>query len=182
MSDLLPINATPQERALSAALARAGEVPVRVREMWSPDTIPQGVLPWLAWALSIDTWDPAWSVAQKRAAVKNAIAVQEKKGTIGAVRDALGAIDLDARVLEWHRRQVPGSPYTYELLLDTTPGAPAGTLNAILSITDAVDRTKSLRSHLDAIRISTSATAGPFVAAAACTGSEIVVLYGGPVT
>lgn len=179
MSDLLPHNATAQERALSNTTARAAKVPVRVREVWNPDTCPAHVLPWLAWALSVDLWDPAWPEAQKRAAIRTAIAVQQKKGTIGAVRAALGAVSIDARVLEWHRQQVPGSPYTYKLLIEAGPGSPSASLAALDQAVAAIDRTKSLRSHLDSAHVSTSSHAGPFVAAAAGVGSVVAVQYGG---
>ena len=40
MSDLLPPNSTPAERALAEAVSRLGDVPVKIREVWDADTIP----------------------------------------------------------------------------------------------------------------------------------------------
>jgi len=174
MLDLLPHNATPQERALEGSCARVGDVPVTVREMWNPDSCPVSLLPWLAWALSVDLWDPAWTEGQKRAAIRRAISVQQRKGTIGAVREALGGADLAVRVLEWHRQQTPGDPYTYRLLIEALPNAPVRSLAQIEAAIAAVDRTKSLRSHLDRVEITAASKAGPFVAAVSSIGSQVV--------
>lgn len=182
MSDLLPHNATPQEIALDEATARVGDVPVIVRELWDPDTCPSGLLPWLAWALSVDVWDPSWPDDQKRSAIRTAIEVQQRKGTIGAVRAALASSDISVRVLEWHRQQTPGDAYTYKLFIEALQGAPVSSLAQIEAAIASVDRTKSLRSHLDTVEISTASLAGPYVAAAAGVGNEIVVGYGGQVT
>lgn len=175
MSDLLPHNATAQERALAGATARVGAVPVVVREMWDPDTCPADLLPWLAWALSVDVWDPTWTNTQKRAAIRTAIAVQQRKGTIGAVRDALGAVGLPARVLEWHRAQVIGNPYTYKLQIEVEGGAELVSPEAVADAIAAVDRTKSLRSHLEAVEVTTSSEADLVNAAFVAMGHELVV-------
>lgn len=179
MSDLLPHNATTQERALDDATARISDVPVIVREVWDPDTCPTDVLPWLAWAFSVDTWQTIWTDTQKRNAIKTAIEVQQIKGTIGAVRKALGAVFVNARVIEWHRDDVIGDPYTYRIEIETEEGATVASVAEIEQIIEAIDRTKSLRSHLEEIQVSTSSRAGPYVAAAAGMGNEIVVGYGG---
>ena len=101
MADLLPHNATPQERALSEATARIGDVPVRLRDVWNPETCPLDLLPWLAWALSVDDWDAAWSEDQKRGTIAAAIKVQQLKGTVGAVKGALSAAGYgNAEVVE----------------------------------------------------------------------------------
>lgn len=174
MSELLPHNATGFETALDDVTARIGAVPVRVRDVWDPDTCPENVLPWLAWALSIDQWNTAWTAQQKRDAIKAAILVQKVKGTIGAVRAGLSAIDLDTRVVEWHREQTPGAPYTYRLLIDAS--ANAATLAEILEALDTIERVKSLRSHMTEVQVSTSTVAGPYVVAATFTGNEISVV------
>jgi len=179
MSDLLPPNATGAERAMAAATARIKAAPVRVRDVWDPDACPAAILPWLAWALSVDLWDAAWSEDQKREAIRQAIAVQRIKGTAGAVRAALGALAVDARVLGWHRQQVPGAPYTYKLFIETAAGAPVATLSRIEAVLATVDRVKSLRSHLDTVTVATRSQAGPYVAAAGTVGHEITVGYGG---
>jgi len=179
MSDLLPHNATVQERALDVATARISEVQVVVREVWNADECPSNVMPWLAWAFSVDTWSTDWTETQKRAAIKSAIEVQQIKGTVGAVRKSLAAASLAARIVEWHNMDTIGDPFTYRIEIDTEDGATVATISDIEEIIEAIDRTKSLRSHLDKIEISTSSRAGPYAAAVATMGNEIVVGYGG---
>ena len=53
--DLLPANATPLERALAETTARLSDVAVPIRDLWSPENCPTELLPWLAWALSVDS-------------------------------------------------------------------------------------------------------------------------------
>ena len=83
MNDLLPPSATKQERALALATSRVSDVPLPIRTLWNPDTCPLELLPWLAWALSVDTWDPNWSESIKRAVngLPTAAEVVAKKGS-----------------------------------------------------------------------------------------------------
>ncbi len=98
---LLPPNATPLERALEAHFAaRAEALPVEApRDAWIPERCPEALLPWLAWALSVDRWDADWTPDIKRAVIDAAWSDHQRKGTVGAVKRALrdvGAVyDLD---------------------------------------------------------------------------------------
>jgi phage tail P2-like protein len=91
MNSLLPPNATPQETAIEAATARIGEVPVPNATLWTPATCPAALLPWLAWALSVDEWDGTWPEERQRAVIAASVAVHRRKGTRGAVVAALAA-------------------------------------------------------------------------------------------
>lgn len=173
MSDLLPPNATTQERALSETTARIADVPVVVREMWNPDACPAGLLAWLAWAFSVDEWDAAWTDAQKRETIKSAVAVHRYKGTIGAVREALKALTVNARVQEWFNQLPAGPAYTFRILLEADQiGMDQAAFGSLLKV---VDRTKNLRSHLTEIAPSVKTTARLYSAGYANVGSEIVL-------
>jgi phage tail P2-like protein len=173
MSDLLPPNSTAQERALDDAASRLGDVPVVVRDMWNPDTCPANLLAWLAWAFSVDEWDPAWTDAQKRATIKFSIDVHKYKGTIGAVREALAALQFAARVQEWFNQIPEAEPYTFRVLLEVDQ---AGVEQAAYaSLLNVIDRTKNLRSHLDQIELIVKSQAGPTVAAYTNVGNEVVL-------
>lgn len=89
---LLPLNATAPERALESATARVGAVPNPLRTLWDPWTCPAETLPWLAWALSVDTWDNAWPEETKRAVVAGSLSWHRKKGTPWAIKQALANI------------------------------------------------------------------------------------------
>lgn len=102
MISLLPDNATPTERALEM-LARerlAGILPA-ADLMWDPARIPAAYLPWLAWAMSVDEWDPNWDETRKRAVISASVQWHRRKGTFGAIRAVLAAEGYgDARVIE----------------------------------------------------------------------------------
>lgn len=101
MTGLLPPNATLLERALDGALARIGDVATPARLMWDPDRIPASHLPWLAWALSVDDWDPDWSEERKREVIRSSLPLHRIKGTRVSVEQALAAMGYgDAGIIE----------------------------------------------------------------------------------
>lgn len=91
MSDsrLLPTGSSPLEVAAAKACAEIEKTPVSIRELWNPDTCPANLLPWLAWAFSVDRWDEKWPEATKRAVIRDAYFIHCHKGTIGATVPAL---------------------------------------------------------------------------------------------
>ena len=91
MSDLPP-NRTPLEQSLNRTMARMGSVPVPIRDLWSPERCPVALLPWLAWAWSVDEWKEDWPEARKREAVEASIELHRYKGSVWSVREALRRI------------------------------------------------------------------------------------------
>ena len=153
------------------------DVPVPVRDVWNADTCPASVLPWLAWALSVDQWDPNWTDAQKRATIKASVSIHRFKGTIGAVRQAIAALGLDAQVQEWFNKSPAGAPYTFDLVLDASQvGA---TQAQLLKLLDVVDGSKNLRSRLGTVIPSATSAARAYVGGVTMMGSEITVMFGG---
>jgi phage tail P2-like protein len=181
MSDLLPYNATTQERALSESVARLGELETPIRNVWNADTCPPQMLAWLAWAFSVDQWDVNWTDQQKRQFIKTSADVHRYKGTIGAVRDALRALQFDVQIQEWFNQLVVGDPYTFILLL--TADQIGVDQNAFRVLLDVVSRTKNLRSHLSRIELTARTRAGPCLVAAAGVGHEVTLPnYAAPFT
>ncbi|SEI83320.1 phage tail protein, P2 protein I family [Azotobacter beijerinckii] len=175
MSDLLPPNSTALERALAEVGASATELPVPIRALWDPDACPLALLPWLAWAWSVDAWDDAWSEQQKRDTVRQALPVQRIKGTLGAVRKAVSALGPEVRVQEWFNQSPAGAPYTFRLLVDLdqdslTQAEQAGLLKV-------VESAKNLRSHLDTVRLTATSQAGLRTAVVAGVGVDFGVTH-----
>lgn len=169
----LPPNATQQERHIAQVAGHAGDVPVVIRELWNPDTSPADLLPWLARAVSVDVWDPDWTSAQKRAAIKSSLAVHRQKGTIGAVVDALAALGFTARIQEWFNQIPPAAPYTYRLILEAEQtGFDLEDVDLLLEV---VANTKNLRSHLTEILPIIRSQVGPVLAAVSIMGTELRV-------
>lgn len=148
---LLPPNATPLERALSASDTRVLLAPTWViRAVWDPETCPVHLLPYLAAAWSVDEWDPAWSEAEKRAAIVNALWIHQHKGTVGALKRALARLRLAVTVSEWFEHG--GAPYTFRLRVALEAGA-TWTKEQAERMWRVALRTKNVRSYLDAVEV-----------------------------
>ncbi|MDT3735557.1 MAG: phage tail protein I [Denitratisoma sp.] len=97
---LLPKNATALERAASQATGRFAP-PRIVPTLWNAAACPPALLPFLAWALSVDEWDHGWSVEKKRAVIAAARQIHKKKGTPHAIRVSLASVGQpDADIIE----------------------------------------------------------------------------------
>ena len=164
-NSLLPPNATQLERALEAGAARIVDVHAPA-DIDDPMTCPVEVLPWLAWGLSVDGWDPDWTDADKRAAVAGSIDLHRHKGTRMSVETVLGRFDQLARLIEWHEVAPRRAPYTFDVVLpmvtgggDATGGRRATAVFAEAIIRE-VGRVKPLREHMT---LAQSIVAGGFV-------------------
>jgi phage tail P2-like protein len=164
---LLPPNTTPVERAIEAATARLSDVPVPLRQLVDPDTCPVRLLPYLAWALSIDTWDSDWPEAVMRNRVRQAIDIQRRKGTASSVRDVVASFGGSLALREWWQMAPAGDPHTFALVLAlegiVPPARKAAYVDQVIA---EVRRTKPVRSHFTFTQ-ALSATGGLQLVAAA---------------
>lgn len=142
--DLLPLNASAQERAVSLAVKRAGEVPVGIDSLWNPWTCPASALPWLAWALHVDNWDTGWTETQKRQVIAASFNVHRVKGTVGAVKRVADSFGLGVVIKEWFQTTPQGSPHTFSVYF-TIPNVSVDQQNSILS---AIADVKPVRSQM----------------------------------
>ncbi len=154
---LLPPNATPLERALEAATGRISDVSAPIDTLVDPQRIALAALPWLAWGLSVDSWEPAWSEVMKRQAVAESIALHRIKGTRQSVEQVLARIDRLATVLEWHQDRGRLLPHTFEIHIPlvVTPGAAGGTRAGtaiVAEIIADIGAVKPLREHLTVVQ------------------------------
>ncbi|MBE3023062.1 phage tail protein I [Janthinobacterium sp. GW458P] len=118
----LPPNTTALERAIAVACAELVNVPVPLRDLWNADRCPVALLPFLAWACSVDRWDDAWPESIKRGTIKAAYFIHKHKGTIAAVRRVVESLGYLIRITEWWQTTPPGTPGTFRLdvgVLDT---------------------------------------------------------------
>lgn len=153
MNSLLPNNATPQEEALDLTTARIGGVDVPNRSIWNPATCPADVLPWLAWAFSVDRWDAAWTIEQKRAIVAASLFVHKRKGTPAAVKEVVDLIFGGGDVVEaWQADDL--NPHEFKIV--TTGLLQSNT--DFDELIDLVDAAKPARSWLVAVQVRRSAT------------------------
>ncbi|APQ13423.1 phage tail protein I [Pseudomonas oryzihabitans] len=173
MRDLLPPNSTHLERRLAQVGSAISDVPVPTRSVWNPDTAPAEQLPWLAWALSVDAWDPLWSENQKRQTIRASLQVHRSKGTFGAIKDALAALGFPIRVQEWYQQTPPGQPGTFRLLIEVNQmGVPNSSALRFLPVVEAA---KNLRSHLDTIELHIATKARTYHGAVTAAGFELTI-------
>lgn len=143
---LLPGNASRLERAAAEALADIQRVPVLLRQLWNPYTCEARLLPYLAWAFSVDRWDPTWSTEAKRDVIATSFYVHRKKGTIAALRRVVEPLGYLLEVEEWWQTEPEGEPATFALkigVLDT------GITDAMYDeLTRLIDDAKPLTRHI----------------------------------
>lgn len=118
-ADLLPPNATVLERRAAQALAQIERVPIPIRELHDPDRCPVELLPYLAWARSVDRWDDSWSERTKREVIKASPFIHRHKGTIGALRRVVEPLGYLIRIVEWWQTDPPGPRGSFELEIGT---------------------------------------------------------------
>lgn len=158
---------------MEGATARLSDVPVPVRDVWNPDTCPASLLPWLAFAFSVDSWNTDWTEAQKRQVIRDSVFVHRHKGTLGAVRRALSSLGLQAEVIEWFDKVPAGAPYTFSVSVDVTDSAVSDeTFEQARSV---IMRTKNLRSHLSALNMRGSVRGSIYAGACVVSGIETTI-------
>ncbi|MCE3232494.1 MAG: phage tail protein [Rickettsiaceae bacterium] len=151
---ILPPNSSALERDIeeSGGRKRLEAIDIPVGKLWNPQTIPAAILPYLAWGLSVDTWDNQWPDNIKRQVIAASVEVHRKKGTVGAVKKAIAAIGIDVDFEEWF--QNGGIPHTFSITAwsdnnrdeeGKTKLLPA----AFNDINKAVNTTKPVRAHFE---------------------------------
>lgn len=158
--DMLPPNSTGLERGISGAAKRLSDIPVPIHLLWRPEDCQAALLPWLAWALSVDEWDDAWDETTQRDVIAESVDLHRRKGTPWAVKQALIAMGYaDVEILEGSTYRYDGTyvydstitygndigPYRFDVLLnighDPTPAEQA-------EITRRIEYYKNVRSKL----------------------------------
>jgi len=171
MRSLLPLNSTPLERGIEATFAETTLIPLRT--LYNPDTCPVHLLPHLAWAWSVDRWDPAWPEPVKRAATKASFYIHKHKGTIGALRRVVEPLGYLIEVLEWWQTVPEGVPGTFALkvgVLDT-----GITEEMYLELERLIDDAKPVSRQLTGLAISLETQGDLNIAASLYEGDEIDV-------
>jgi len=172
MSDrLLPAGSSALEVAAAEACAMIETLPVPLRRLWSAQDCPAELLPYLAWAWSVDRWDSGWSESTKRAVVAASEYVHRHKGTIGSIRRVVEPLGYLIRIIEWWKTgDVPGTFRLDVGVLDT--GINEEMYNELERlIADA----RPCSRHLIGLSINLDSTGGLPTAAACYSGDELTV-------
>ena len=170
---LLPRNGSQFERLAAEALAQIQRTPIPLRLLWNPMQCPVELLPYLAWAFSVDRWDSKWTEAAKRAAIRSSHYIHSRKGTIGALRRVVEPLGYLIEVLEWWQTTPLGVPGTFAIkvgVLET-----GITEEMYQELTWLIDDARPVTRHLTGLAISLETTGTINIFASVYDGDEIDV-------
>lgn len=127
---LVPSNHRHRERALAAALEPLRAIdPAAIETLWDAWRCPAAMLPFLAYALSVDFWDDNWDEVTKRQTIADAPDYHRRKGILAAVEAAAGSAGLPASITEWFDRLPEGRRGTASIHIE----APLDQVGAIIA-------------------------------------------------
>jgi phage tail P2-like protein len=178
MNSLLPANASRLELDVERLIEGSTALPLAIATLWDPYLCPLPLLPWLAWANSVDTWNDAWPEAIKRQVVADAFEVHKYKGTPYAVQRALDSIGVKTNIQEWWETRGSGVPGTMKVLAmvnDNITGDQQGLLTAgmLKLVTEAIQAAKRGSIHFD-VELGISLAESLAVCAGANPGTGII--------
>ena len=173
MSDsLLPSNASKLDRAIEKVIEHCTQFPVDVRDLWAPWRCPLELLPWLAWAYSVDTWNESWSEDTKRRVVDRSFEIHRYRATPYSIRQSLDTLDINTTVVEWWEQNGSGEPGT--LLVNTFVSEQGIDMPLISAIDAQISKTKRGSQHFT-LRTVLSSTSEQYVSCATCSASIATV-------
>ncbi|HCG6617817.1 TPA: phage tail protein I [Vibrio parahaemolyticus] len=151
---LLPKNLSDLERDLDSAIARMESIEIPISTLWDPWNCPIELLPWLAWAVSVDSWRSHWPEDVKRRTVANSLDLHRIKGTRPAVELAIESLGLEYRLSEWFQESPKAEPGTFKLDVYIEDDSFSVTNNTELE--QVINDAKNARSHLRKVNLNLS--------------------------
>lgn len=109
---------TPLMLALEIVLREFEILPTdTIKNFWNPQKCRADLLPYLAIMLGVTVWSEDLTISQKRKVCAEALIINRKKGTVGAIKRALKTLNLNASVVEWFEDSVDREPLTARVVL-----------------------------------------------------------------
>ena len=174
---LLPPNATAMERAIDQKQAlRITGIDVPIRHLWNPDLCPEPLLPWLAWAVSVDEWNPDWDECQRRQMIKRSPMIHRNKGTRSAVESILGGLGFTVEIIEWWEKEPKGTPGTFDLSIEIPAGYQVNSAT-YSEVERLVEQAKNKRSHIGKMSLSPKDLDQAPIFSAAITSGIVTTVY-----
>lgn len=136
------------------------------------DTRPVHLLPYLAWAFSVDRWDRNWPEETKRQVIRDAWLIHRHKGTISALRRAIEPLGYLIRVSEWW--EFNGEPGTFKIDVGTLDSGV--TEEMYLEMERLIADARPVSRHMTGLNI-IQEIQGDIFAAAATYDGEVITIY-----
>ncbi|EIW0149354.1 phage tail protein I [Klebsiella pneumoniae] len=169
---LLPPSASAWMRCAEAATAKLSGITVAIRTLWTPTACPVDLLPYLAWALSVDRWDKSWPAEKKIASIQRSYWLHRRKGTSGAVRRVIEDMGFSATLAEWF--EIGNEPGTFQIEVNVNEvGLTSRTLDELNRL---INDAKPVSRHISQMSIATHVT-GFIYTGAALYGGDIISIY-----
>jgi phage tail P2-like protein len=141
---------------------------VKQLRIWDQiDNLPESLLDELAWELNIDWYEDTMEIEAKRATIKTARLIKERRGTVWAVEQVISNIFGDGTVKEWF--EYGGSSHHFKVVTSY----PLETQDIIEKFRKAVNAAQRESSILDAIEFAFVGNAATYSAAAG-TGISLI--------
>ena len=169
---LLPPSASLLTQAVAAVCAASAAIPVPLRSLWNPWTCPPDLLPWLAWAFSVDHWDDSWPENIRRRMVADAFYIHRHKGTIAALRRAVSAYAILHEIREWWTTDSTPGTFGLDIRVDDR-GLSDDAFQEMMRLIYAV---KPCSRHINSIIIRI-VVEGHIYDGMVCYGGDIVTVY-----
>ena len=160
---LLPHGSTLLEQRAAEITRFAVQNPIIIADLINPERCPLELLPYLAWAFSVDKWDEDWSEEVKRIAIKHSFQLHKSKGTIAAIKRVVEPIGYLIELTEWFEMKPQGKPETFTITVEVQESR----------LTNDV---KPVSRHLTRLAITTTPTGTINVFSAPYMG-EIITIY-----
>ena len=171
-NSLLPPSSGNWLRYTEAGTARLSAITVALRTLWTPTACPVDLLPYLAWALSVDLWDRDWPAERKIAAIQKSYWLHRRKGTRAAVRRVVEDMGFSATFAEWF--DVGDEPGTFRLEVDVNEvGLTQKTLSELNRL---IDDAKPVSRHMAQFNIAAKVKGDIHIGSASFAG-EIISIY-----
>ena len=151
---LLPINASQLLKDLESSSLKATSLEALNRYITNPDLAPDNILPWLAWAVSVDDWSDNWPKVIKREMIKNSISLHQIKGTKRAIQKALEIIGVAGEIALWWELNPRMTPHSFNITAYLNDNINEGAdviigLDTQQKLINLIENVKPARSHFN---------------------------------
>ncbi|AZN35529.1 phage tail protein I [Iodobacter ciconiae] len=168
---LLPTGSSKLERALAESCQSGQELPILLAALWNADTCPAAVLPYLAWAFSVDLWDENWSEPVQREVIRQSFFVHQHKGTIGALKRIIEPLGYRLTITEWWEEKPIGPRGTFKLEVKTV--GQGITEETQIELNYLINEAKPLSRHMIEMNISVEPSGLIYIGVAHYQGEAI---------
>lgn len=168
---LLPPNAETLERRLAQLSQDLNAIDVPIRSIHRPADCPSELMPYLAWARSVERWDTRWQESAKRQTLADSYFTHAHKGTIAALRRVVEPLGFLLEVVEWW--QEDATPGTFRLIIGVKDQGITDELYQLLEL--MIDDTKPLSRQMQGLMLSLSVDGAFNTHVASYCGDDLTV-------